>query len=379
MTTGSSFRIRTGVANKTYNITLKDNATNTTKATVKTDADGILTFNVEDPYMNPAASAYTFLLNGKEVNLFAGDPALIYSAEITPVSFIDEPAVATIVTLPQATKVQFVENGKTWTYTKDSSKVTVEENTDGTLTWTINVTGLALGEHTLAVRGRTSSAWEDSTFTLTTKKIPAEKPVITALISAENAEITVGETPTMYVRVLEGTEKVQFVYNGKTSTYARSDKYIDAVVDGVETWKITTMSGLKVGVTDVQVIARYDGAWQKDTAKTVTVTVNRKPAAEAAEIFSASVPAEAARGESVTLTVLTNQAAKKVQYVYPSGSTTTYTASNAEVTDNGDGTLIWTITRTFTKAGETEIKLSARNAAGVWTEPEVYDTIFITP
>ena len=72
----------------------------------------------------------------------------------------------------------------------------------------------------------------------------------------------------------------------------------------------------------------------------------------------------AAKGEVVTFKVITDTTVTKVQFVLPGGSTSTYTTSKA--VNNGDGTLTWTITRTFSQ--NRDISLRVKTPAGWGTE-----------
>ncbi|MCQ2052302.1 MAG: hypothetical protein MJY74_08905, partial [Bacteroidaceae bacterium] len=70
-TTGNTVKLYTGEPNKSYTLNVSDNATNASKATVKTDAEGYIVLTVEDTAYG-YDGAYTFSLGNFQINLYDG-------------------------------------------------------------------------------------------------------------------------------------------------------------------------------------------------------------------------------------------------------------------------------------------------------------------
>ena len=96
-----------------------------------------------------------------------------------------------------------------------------------------------------------------------------------------------------------------------------------------------------------------------------------------AEIKSVEAPETVKRFETAEITIITNADTTKLQFTLSGGTTATYTALNAQVTENEDGTKTWTIGRIYTRPGEEELILKAKGAKD-WTEKESYGTITVT-
>jgi hypothetical protein len=365
-TTGGSFSVRTGEANKTYDITIKDNAANKTTAKVKTDADGILTFNVEDACMNLENGAYTFSLNGQEVNLYAD--AVVIKASCAP-SKVTEEAEVKVTTDDDVTKVQLYRDGTTITFTRATAEVT--DNADGTSEWTLKISGLPKGERRYTINAKVGKTWYATPISVTVEKIKEAEEIPTAIIEATVAEIIKGERATIRVKTIAGTGKVQLEYNGLTIT--KTTKTSENA-DGTENWEISTWDTLPVGENEIIVRARYAGKWQPEE-KTVTVTVSKKAALSGPEIISVEAPETVKRGELTDIVIVTNSVTSKVQFKLPT-TTATYTSLNAQVVDNGDGTKTWTISRAFSNVGENEIILAAKDSK-TWTDYATYATVTV--
>ena len=173
--------------------------------------------------------------------------------------------------------------------------------------------------------------------------------------------------------------KIQIISaGGSTRTYDRRSTNVtivsynanDEVVDyanedpAYEVWSIS----LALSEEEYTVRAKYDYVW--DTEAYAFAVKYDEYSAEA-ESFTASVgeyvdatEVTAAKGEVVTFKVITDTTVTKVQFVLPGGSTSTYTTSKA--VNNGDGTLTWTITRTFSQSRD--ISLKVKTPAGWGTE-----------
>lgn len=376
-TNGNTVKIATGEANKTYSLTVTDNATNTNTVEVTTDGDGVLVLNVEDAQADLSAGAYTFTLNGETVNLYAGVNKLILSASITSVSLVGSETVVTVKTSKDTVKVQLVEGTGTRTYTPAIAD-SVVENEDGTLTWTLSFKA-SLGTHTYAVKGRTVDGWQDSDVVVTTEIVTENVSSPTALKSVYNAEVVIGESPVIKARTQAGTEKLQLVYaNGGTRTYNRSEDIIITTVDNVETWVLTGAAYSEAGEYEVTVRAKYNGEWQDDNTKISTVTVIEEVVDTTPEIYSVEAQSSSVRvGEYTTFKVLTNDKTVKIRFNYPDGTTWTFNESAATIVDNGDGTKTWTVSLKLYTLGENDINFSAKSVSG-WVDGQSFGSIEVT-
>ena len=376
-TTGNSVSIATGEANKTYNLTVTDKATNANTVEVTTDGDGVLVLNVEDACADLSAGAYTFTLNGETVNLYAGVTKLVYSASITEVSQIGADTVVTVKTSKDVIKLQLVEGVATRTYTPAAAD-SVVENEDGTLTWTLSLKA-SKGAHTYGLRAKTLSGWETTEYTLETEVIDEYVSTPIALKSVYNVTVEAGEKPVIKARTLAGTQKLQIVYSsGATITYNRSDDIVITTVDGVETWALTGSAHSKAGEYEVTVRAKYNNQWQDASAKISTVTVTEKSVDTTPAILSVEAETASAKiYDYVTFRVVTNSYSTKIRFNKPDGSTWTF-AENAENTVvNADGTKTWTVAVKFYEIGENDITFSTRDADG-WVKAQNFGTIEIT-
>lgn len=374
-TSGGSFTVATGTANKAYDITVTDHAGNKTAAKVKSDANGNVTFNVEDASANLALGAYSFDFNGYTVNLYARDPALVRDASITATSVLGGDTVITVVTASDAFKVQLVYNGTTATYTKLNGNVTVTENEDGTLTWRI-VRKQSLGTYSFGIRARGAKGWEDSDFVVTTQIVKPADPVVTALISAEDATAVIGNRPKVKVKVKEGTQSIRFIdENGDTVTIAKDSALATtvSVVDGVETWYASLPSSGKELTRTYSVIARYNYKWQKDNAKTVSTTFIK--ADEPVQIYSVTLNSDEVKVcEFAEFEFITSGKINKICLVRENGDTATYSADNAIVKELADGTKEWKINLKFYKRGTASLDFKVKISSG-WSDTANYGTV----
>lgn len=374
-TSGGSFTVATGTANKTYDITVTDHAGNKTAAKVKSDANGNVTFNVEDTSANLALGAYSFDFNGYTVNLYARDPALVRDASITATSVLGGDTVITVVTASDAFKVQLVYNGTTATYTKLNGNVTITENEDGTLTWRI-VRKQSLGTYSFGIRARGAKGWEDSDFVVTTQIVKPADPVVTALISAEDATAVIGNRPKVKVKVKEGTQSIRFIdENGDTVTIAKDSALATtvSVVDGVETWYASLPSSGKELTRTYSVIARYNYKWQKDNAKTVSTTFVKVD--EPVQIYSVTLNSDEVKVcEFAEFEFITSGKINKICLVRENGDTATYSADNAIVKELADGTKEWKINLKFYKRGTASLDFKVKTSSG-WSDTANYGTV----
>ena len=169
--------------------------------------------------------------------------------------------------------------------------------------------------------------------------------------------ISAGGSTRTYDRRSTNVTIVSYNANGEVVDYANEDP-------AYEVWSIS----LALSEEEYTVRAKYDYVW--DTEAYAFAVKYDEYSAEA-ESFTASVgeyvdatEVTAAKGEVVTFKVITDTTVTKVQFVLPGGSTSTYTTSKA--VNNGDGTLTWTITRTFSQ--DRDISLRVKTPAGWGTE-----------
>ena len=148
-----------------------------------------------------------------------------------------------------------------------------------------------------------------------------------------------------------------FNENGEPVDYANEDP-------AYEIWTIS----LALAEGQHAVKAKYGYVWDTES---YAFEVKYDEYEAEAERFTASVgeyvdatEVTAAKGETITFKVITDTSVSKIQMVLAGGSTSTYTKSKA--VDNGDGTLTWTITRTFSKSQD--INLKVKTPAGWGTE-----------
>ncbi len=374
-TTGNTVKLSTGEANKTYSLTVTDKATNTTTMDVTTDGDGMLVFNVDDAKADLSSGAYTFTLNGETVNLYSGVEKLILDADITSVSLAGEETIVTVKTSEKVLKLQLVEGIATRTYSRDAAEVV--ENEDGTYTWTIRFKA-TLGEHTYALKTKTSSGWETSDYSLTTEIIRAGETSQVALKSVYNDEVAIGEKAAVKAKVALGTQKVQLVYpDGGTTTYSRSTDRIAEATDTYEIWALPAKAFSSAGEYEINVIAKYDGEWQKNTAKVSVVTVKEMVKDTSPAIYSVEADSSTVKlGEYATFTIVTNSNTAKVRFNYPT-STATFSEANATVVDNAAGTKTWTVKVRLYSVGENDINFSAKSSSG-WSDSQSFGTVNVT-
>lgn len=255
-TTGNTVTLDMGSANKSYTLTMTDNATNSSTATFKTDENGLLTLSIVDEAYTDGV--YTFSINGKQVNLYAdvkqSNVVSVENAEAVE----GEPATIKITVKDTVSKVQIVDSEKN---TITNSKYV--ENEDGTRTFEFT-RKMSKGDHVYNIRTKIGKTWNDegktATFTFTEKE-----PAQGKLVSAEYED-------GLYKITIEGSgSKVRFVSpTGLNRTYSRTNMNVKSVTkdeNGNEVWLVSAK--LTKG-TEYTVKACYDSVW--DDENTVTIT-----------------------------------------------------------------------------------------------------------
>lgn len=354
-------RVYTGEANKSYTLNCTDAAGNSLKTTVKSDADGYLTISVEDKEYSFDGDAYTFTLNGYEINLYSGVKRHIKSAEDV-VFPTDSVYNAEIITDSKVTMVQFInESGTTKTITSYT------DNGDGTRTW-VREYGKSLMDktRTFSLRVKVGGKWIDEGVTTSLIVLkgadPKSIPGVISSVSYEpsfdtkNVFTFVTTNPATYIQVIDS--------NGNTRTYSATNSNIKSLTcddNGSQTWsvEITLPEG------NYKAIALSQNKWQsKDEAAEFTVKLLEKPEpSEVNAVYSYELDnADAITCGKHTVTVVTDKSVSKVQLMSSSGSTTTYTASNA-VIEVVDGKKIWTFEKNFTVLGSYSYKIMTRTSS----------------
>ena len=201
-TKGNTVKIYTGEPNKSYTLTLTDNATNKSTVTVKTDADGYLLMKFEDTAYT--SGVYSFTLNDFEINLYAGvEPAA--KGKVVDVQYeaaVGQTNTYSVKVEDRANMLQFIESDHgdgtgTRSFGRYDDRVTiVSYDKDGNVVnstskdlayeiWTVE-TQLADGNIDVRVKESGSNAWEDMSFAYRFENEYAEAN--SDLISAELAK-----------------------------------------------------------------------------------------------------------------------------------------------------------------------------------------------
>ena len=214
-TTGNTVRIKTGEANKSYTLSMKDKATNASTATLESDGNGIITLSIDDAMYK--SGVYTFMLNGTEINLYDGvnnDKYIlnVYDGEAEE----GEAAEMIVITTGEVGKTRFTDT--------DGNTVTVaasETNEDGTKTWRMSKSRPA-GEYEYRIGVKVGHDWIEENST--GKLIFTEKQLDTGRIVKAEYD----EESGLYRLTIEGrATKIQFITeDGMTRTYTR---YSEAV------------------------------------------------------------------------------------------------------------------------------------------------------
>ena len=214
-TTGNTVRIKTGEANKSYTLSMKDKATNASTATLESDGNGIITLSIDDAMYK--SGVYTFMLNGTEINLYDGvnnDKYIlnVYDGEAEE----GEAAEMIVITTGEVGKTRFTDT--------DGNTITVaasETNEDGTKTWRMSKSRPA-GEYEYRISVKVGHNWIEENST--GKLIFTEKQLDTGRIVKAEYD----EESGLYKLTIEGrATKIQFITeDGMTRTYTR---YSEAV------------------------------------------------------------------------------------------------------------------------------------------------------
>ena len=275
--------------------------------------------------------------------------------------------------ITNVTKLQIVfANGSTLTYHRaHSSVVSIVDNGDGTETWTIAVK-IYYAEADAAARGKLGSVWEDEgcAFKYETKAKPvaedyAVKSAVVLLSDAAVTEFTANETVVLKIVCGPDTLRMRLVNqnDGGTSTYDRSRATQDE--NGNWVWLITYKYPAGTYAFDIHTAGSSNRLADANedlvfTAKAYVPYVGPSTGNDADIVVSAEVAkARLVRGDVQTFTIVTDKNAWGVRVLDENGSVLTYSKDASTATDNGDGTLTWTLTTTCNVAGTYNCKVDA--------------------
>lgn len=266
-TTGDTIKLSTGQPNKEFRLNATDIATNSTDATVKTDSDGILELKVNDLAYAFDRDAYTFTLNGKQMNLFSGVTKHILSAEGSEVPE-GTPGTVTVRTSADVGKVQLVnQKGETMTVTQWDSQI------GNVKTWVLSRT-LNPGEHEFTVKAKIGKEWIDEYLTATI--------TVTTIINDTGKILDVTyplsrSIENVFTVKVEGrARKVQFVdENNKTWTFSRDHEMVESIVsydaDGNEVGSTARVLAYEVWIIDADLrkgkytaVGKFGNGWLTD-------------------------------------------------------------------------------------------------------------------
>lgn len=148
---------------------------------------------------------------------------------------------------------------------------------------------------------------------------------------------------------------VSYNANNEVVDYADEDP-------AYEIWTIN----LVLKADDYQVRAKYDYTWDTEyfdfTVEYDEYDTNTATFAASVAGGEAATAVEAAKGEVITFTAVTDATAIKVQFMFADGGTSTYSQNKS--VNNGDGTRTWTITRVFSRSQDINLRVKAPTGWG---------------
>ena len=137
------------------------------------------------------------------------------------------------------------------------------------------------------------------------------------------------------ITLAKRADKIQFISStGSIKTFSRTDAEVTVNNDRTESWRLT--ASLKAD--DYRIRAKFGSVWENETFdfpvvydEKLGIVLSIQPVSNepyykrSARLYDISI-----RGS-----------ADKIQFITASGSTLTFTQSNAQITNNGDGTQSW--------------------------------------
>ncbi len=359
-TTGNTIKVYTGEANKKYTLEANDVATNKTTENVTTDAEGYLTITVEDKAFDKESGAYTFSLNGMEINLYAEVEKNVISATSDPVEK-GQSAIVEIVTSAKVETVQLVsETGTTTTISKYT------EDEDGNRVWTAKK-NKEVGEYEYKIRFKADGRWTTEGDTVT---VTVTEPIIFvgAVTNVEYTPSTSTRNEFMFT-VTGRPDKIQVIEpDGGTRTYDRY--HVKVVIVSYDengnvvgamsrelSYEVWTIEMNVPADMELTAVAKYGKTWSKEAPYKYTVVLATPEFDD--EVYSMSLAAEEGWQGRVAATVVTGLDVKGVQFVMDNNTTATYYSST-----EADGKLTYVGNAWINHSGENIIivKIRVNNA-----------------
>lgn len=273
-TNGNTIRIKTGEANKSYTLNMKDKATNASTATVTSDENGIITLSITDEEYK--SGVYTFKLNDTEINLYDKVNNHKYILEVQNAEVEEgETAELVVITTGEVIKARITD-----AYGNTKTINNYKQNDDGTRTWTF-AKNLSAGEYDYDVTVKVGTyTWADGSVA---GKIKVNARILDSgrIISAEYDPAT-----NLYKVKVEGRgTKVQFITpDGMTRTYTRHNVTVKSITsydaDGEETNDTSVTLDYEVWMIDAKlasklkykVAGKFEAGWNRaDDAVTYVV------------------------------------------------------------------------------------------------------------
>ena len=273
-TNGNTIRIKTGEANKSYTLNMKDKATNASTATVTSDENGIITLSITDEEYK--SGVYTFKLNDTEINLYDKVNNHKYILEVQNAEVEEgETAELVVITTGEVIKARITD-----AYGNTKTINNYKQNDDGTRTWTF-AKNLSAGEYDYDVTVKVGTyTWADGSVA---GKIKVNARILDSgrIISAEYDPAT-----NLYKIKVEGRgTKVQFITpDGMTRTYTRHNVTVKSITsydaDGEETNDTSVTLDYEVWMIDAKlasklkykVAGKFEAGWNRaDDAVTYVI------------------------------------------------------------------------------------------------------------
>ena len=308
-----------------------------------------------------AAAASELENTFKALELAPVTPSIITSVVSTQVHYKVNDTVKFnfVCSVTNVTKIQLIfADGSTTTYHRGHSAVTINDNGDGTETWTI-ATKIYKDEYTVTARAKLGKVWEENGFKYDVKTSSDEdftvKSAEVLLDGVAVTEYTTADTVVIKIVCGPNTLRMRLVdqSNGATQTFSRSKATQDE--NGNWVWTITRKSAAGQYAYDIYTTGSTNKLADEGTDLAYTVKapapVNAPSTGNNADIVvsAAVVKARVICGNTVTVTVVTDKNAKGVR-VNQNGTVHGYNKDTASAVVEGD-TLVWTITYRATLAG----------------------------
>jgi hypothetical protein len=315
------------------------------------------------PYEN-GDSSFVLFGNGTAE---AVAPPTIDSLTMNPeVGYSGDTFTATLITDSNADKLAFYSEGEYHSQlTSVSSGVEVTNNGDGTSTWEISMTIGKTGERTFSYKAHNDGGWSELASVYFTVEGIAPATIDNLTMNPEVGYS--GDTFTATFETDSSVTKIAFYSEGEYhSQLYKTSTGVDVTDngDGTSTWEISMKVG-KTGERTFSYKAYNEGGWGE--LSSVNFTVEE---IAAAEVYHLSIDPEIGyAGDIFTATLITDSNVTKIAF-YSEGYYHSQLFKNSKgvtVTDNGDGTATWTISKKIGRKGERTFSYKAYNEGG-WSE-----------